>query len=203
MLRVAAVTTGRTGAAVRLFVAVDPGDRFRAELSTRLDAWRAALPIDWVRAENLHVTLRFLGELPEFAVPALGTALRGAAAGHAPLRLQPGGLGAFPHLRAPRVLFLHIASPGGALERLAADVRAAVDPLLPAGERDDGPLRAHLTLARVKRPLTPAQARDLATIEPGAWGPLTVGEVCLMRSVTGRAGPVYSRLLAVALSGGG
>jgi RNA 2',3'-cyclic 3'-phosphodiesterase len=188
---------------VRLFIAVDPGERFRAELSTRLDAWRPQLPIAWVRAENLHVTLRFLGEMPETALPALETALRGAAAGRAPLLLQPGGVGAFPDLRAPRVFFLQMASPGGGLERLAAAVRGAVDPLLPPGARDDRPLRAHLTLARVKQPLTSAQARGLAAIDPGAWGPLTVGEVCLMRSVTGPAGPVYSRLLAVALSGGG
>lgn len=188
---------------MRLFIAVDPGEQFRAELSTRLDAWRARLPVAWVRAGNLHVTLRFLGELPEAALPALEMALRGAVAGHAPFDLQPGGVGAFPDLRAPRVFFLQMASPGGALERLAESVRAAVDPLRPPGECDDQPLRAHLTLARVKRPLTPAQAHELAAIDPGAWDPLTVGVVGLMRSVPGRAGPVYSRLLAAALSGGG
>jgi 2'-5' RNA ligase len=188
---------------VRLFIAVDPGERFRAALSTRLDAWRARLPFAWVRAENLHVTLRFLGELPEEALPALEMALRGAVAGHAPVVLRPGGVGAFPDLRAPRVLFLQMASPGGALERLAESVRAAVDPLLPTGERDDQPLRAHLTLARVKQPLTPAQAREIAVIDPGAWDPLTVGEVRLMLSEPGRAGPVYTSLLVAALSGGG
>lgn len=188
---------------MRLFIAVDPGERFRAELSTRLDVWRARLPVAWVRAGNLHVTLRFLGELPEAALPALEMALHGAVAGHAPFVLQPGGVGAFPDLRAPRVLFLQMTSPGGALERLATAVRAAVDPLLPPGAGDDRPLRAHLTLARVKRPLLPTQARELAAIDPGPWDPLTIGEVCLLRSVPGRSGPVYTRLLAAPLSGGG
>lgn len=188
---------------MRLFIAVDPGERFRAELSTRLDAWRARLPFAWVRAGNLHVTLRFLGELPEELLPVLEMALRGAVAGHAPVVLQPGGVGAFPDLRAPRVLFLQMASSGGALERLAASVRTAVDPLLPPGACDDKPLRAHLTLARVKRPLTPAQARELAALDAGAWDPLTVGEVRLMRSVPGRAGPVYTSLVAASLPGGG
>jgi len=103
---------------VRLFVAVDPGERFRRELSTRLDPWRARLRVAWVAEPNLHVTLRFLGELSEAAVPRLAAALRQAASGHAPLRLQPGRVGAFPSLRAPRVLFLQMES-GGALERLA------------------------------------------------------------------------------------
>jgi len=188
---------------VRLFIAVDPGERFRIELSSRLDAWRARLPLAWVRAANLHVTLRFLGELPEGALPALERALRGAVAGHAPLVLQPGGVGAFPDLRAPRVLFLQMASAGGGLERLAASVRTAVDPLLPPGGGDNKPLRAHLTLARVKRPLTPAQARGLAAIDTGAWAPLTVDDVRLVRSVTGPAGPAYSCLLAVPLPGSG
>lgn len=188
---------------MRLFIAVDPGERFRAELSTRLDAWRARLPLAWVRAANLHLTLRFLGELPEPALPALETALRGAVAGQGPLSLQPGGVGAFPDLRAPRVLFLQMAAPGDALARLATAVRTAVDPLLPPDRRDDRPLHPHLTLARVKQPLTPAQARELAAIAPGAWEPLTVVEVCLMRSVTGPAGPVYTRLFTAALAGGG
>lgn len=185
---------------MRLFVAVDPGGRFRRELSTRLDPWRARLRVAWVAEPNLHVTLRFLGELPEAALPRLEAALRQAAAGHAPLCLRPGRVGAFPNLRAPRVLFLQMES-GGALERLAAAVQVATDPLLPPDQRDSKPFRAHLTLARIKRPLAPSEARELAAVDAGAWEPLPVGEVRLVRSVLGPAGPAYSEILAVPLAG--
>ncbi len=187
---------------MRLFVAVDPGERFRAELSTRLAPWRARLPIAWVRPENLHVTLRFLGDLPETALPGLAAALRATAAAQPAFALHPGRTGAFPDLRDPRVLFLHVGS-GGALERLAAAVRAATDPLLPPGQRDDKPLRAHLTLARIRRPLAPAEARELAAVDAGAWPPLPVRELRLVRSELGREGPTYTGLLAAPLSPAG
>ncbi len=185
---------------MRLFIAVDPGERFRRDLSTRLDAWRARVPIGWVRPENMHLTLAFLGELPETALPELEAALRSAADGSGPFVLRPGEVGAFPSLRSPRVLVLHCDS-GGRLERLASAVRAATDPLLPPAQRDDKPFRAHLTLARIKRPLTPAELRDLAGMRLGEWEPLPIAEVRLVRSVLGRAGPTYTELRAVPLTG--
>jgi len=185
---------------MRLFIAVDPGERFRRDLSSRLDAWRARVSIAWVRPENMHLTLAFLGELPETAPPALQEALRAATAGSGPLVLRPGEVGAFPSLRSPRVLVLHCDS-GGRLERLAAAVRAATDPLLPPGQRDDKPFRSHLTLARIKRPLSPAEQRELAGMRLGEWEPLPIAEVRLVRSVLGPAGPTYTDLCAVPLTG--
>ena len=187
---------------MRLFVAVDPGARFRAELSTRLDAWRGRVRVAWVRAENLHLTLRFLGEMPEEALPELESALRTAVAGHGPLTLRPGAVSAFPHLRQPRVLFLQCDSDG-ALERLAAAVRTATDPLLSAAQRDDQPFRAHLTLARVKQALPADEARLLAGIDLGAWPALGVGEVRLVRSVLRPEGPQYTDQCVIPLPGGG
>ncbi len=184
---------------MRLFVAVHPGERFQRELSRRLDGWRARLPLAWVRPDNLHVTLRFLGELPVASVPPLAAALREAAAGQPSFLLRPGGAGAFPHLRAPRVLFLHLES-GGALERLAAAVRAATDPCLPPERRDDQPFRAHLTLARIREPLPAERARQLAQIDAGAWDPLPVADVRLVSSVLARGGSIYTDEAVVPLA---
>ena len=187
---------------MRLFVAVDPGERFRAQLATRLDVWREQLRIGWVEARNLHLTLRFLGELPAAAAQELAPALRAAAAGRRAFTLQPGRLAAFPHLRDPRVLFLQMRGDG-ALEELAAAVRLATDPLLPPEQRDTKPFRAHLTLARVKRPLSAAEARALAAMDAGAWDPLPVADIRLVRSVLGSGGPVYTELMSVPLLPGG
>ncbi len=184
---------------MRLFVAVDPGERLRRELDTRLDAWRLRLDLAWVRPENLHATLLFLGEQPDGLRPRLETALRAVAARHTPFALRAAGVGGFPRLSSPRVLFLQMDS-GGALERLAADVRATVAPLLAGGLPDDKPFRAHLTLARVKRPLAPAESRLLAGMDLGSWDEERVSELCLVRSELGRGGPRYSDLAVMALA---
>ncbi|MBK6899225.1 MAG: RNA 2',3'-cyclic phosphodiesterase [bacterium] len=110
---------------MRLFVAVDPGERFRAEVSPCLDAWRARWDFGWVRTEQLHVTLRFLGEWPPARLDDLQAALAAAAGETPPLRMSAGGLDAFPGWRRPRVLVLQMES-GGALEALAARIDGAV-----------------------------------------------------------------------------
>lgn len=183
---------------MRLFIAVDPGRQFRTDLDARLDAWRRRLALSWVRPDNLHVTLQFLGEQPAELLPGLEKRLVEVAGRHEPLLLRPGRLGAFPHLRSPRVLFLQMES-GGALERLAADVRAAITPLLGPGAVDDKPFRPHLTLARIKRPLTQAEGRLLVDIDLGAWADLPAAELRLLRSELERAGARYTDMAVVPL----
>ncbi len=176
---------------MRLFVAVDPGERFRRELTTRLGDWPRRLPLAWVRPENWHLTLSFLGDWPPELLPPLREGLAAAAAG-GPFPVRPGAVGAFPDLRRPRVLFLHMEADGR-LERLAAAVRRQVE-LVAAGRQDAKPFRSHLTLARVRRPLPP-RLRDLpARIDLGGWEPLTVADFRLVRSRLGPQGPRYEDL---------
>jgi 2'-5' RNA ligase len=185
---------------VRLFIAVDCGERFRRLLSTQLDAWRAQVNIAWSRPQNWHVTLDFLGEVPPARVPDLRTALLEESPAHAAFSVLPGQLGAFPDLRAPRVLFLHMDS-GGALERLAAGVRRRVDAVLPAGEQDRRkPFRAHLTVARIKRPLKASQTRMLGEIALAPWEPLPVRDFRLVESELRPDGPRYTDLAVFPLA---
>jgi 2'-5' RNA ligase len=176
---------------VRLFVAVDPGERFRDELDTRLDAWRERLRIAWVRPENWHLTLLFLGDWPADRLPALRDALLDEAPAHRAFAVACGGVGAFPNLRSPRVLFLHLES-GGALERLAAGVRSRVAAAIPDGPRDEKPFRAHLTLARVKRPLPPRTRGLPAAMDLGSWEPWPVRDYRLVQSELRPAGARYT-----------
>jgi len=134
---------------VRLFVSVDPGERFRAEVSPCLDAWRARWDLGWARTEQLHVTLRFLGEWPPERIDVLRAALAAAAGETPPFSMQAGGLEAFPGWRRPRVLFLQMES-GGALEALAVRIAGAMARRCPGLGATAGGFRAHLTLARFR-----------------------------------------------------
>jgi 2'-5' RNA ligase len=166
---------------VRLFIAANPGEQFRHLLATQLDAWRSQLGIAWSRPQTWHLTLDFLGEVPPAKLNSLKEALQAEAAGHPPLAVQPQELGGFPNLQRPRVLFLHMASDG-ALEKLAAGVRQRVDEALPEGEQDRKPFRAHLTIARIKRPLPASQLKLIPQIQFVPWETLMIDAIHLVKS---------------------
>ncbi len=187
---------------MRLFVAVDQGERLRSTLATALDTWRRRWDLNWVRPENLHVTLRFLGEQPEGALPALNAALRGAAGAHTGFAMVSGGLGVFPGWRRPRVLFLQLAG-NGELEALARSVNTAIDERLGEDPARRQAFRAHLTLARIKRPLGATAIEDLRALAPPAPQPIPVREIRLIESRLGRHGPQYTTRRVFPLAGAG
>jgi 2'-5' RNA ligase len=101
----------------------------------------------WVAQEQLHLTLSFLGELEEAAIPRLTGALSGI---HAPgFELRSAGTGCFPNPRLPRILWVGLA-PEPLLISLASLVRKAV--LSCDIPQEDRPFSAHITLARLKQP---------------------------------------------------
>lgn len=165
---------------MRLFVAVSPGRRFTEELTSRLAEWTGRLDVRWTRPETWHLTLSFLGEWPADRAAPLIERLS-AAIESEPLRLVPGPLAGFPDLRRPRVLFVQMEG-GGQLAALAAQVRGAVDQAWPEGPQDRRPFRPHLTLARIRRPLTAGDINLLQDIDLSDLPQETVERVQLIRS---------------------
>jgi RNA 2',3'-cyclic 3'-phosphodiesterase len=166
---------------MRLFVAVNPPSQLCCDLDTRLDTVRARLPLAWTAPQAWHLTLMFLGEWPADRLDPLRSALQEAVAGQASFEVAPGGVGAFPSLRRPRVLFLHLDG-GDPLRRLTGAVRTAVDAVWPDGPQDHKPLRPHLTLARVKQPLGGPELAQASRLDLGTFEPFTVTEARLMSS---------------------
>src|SRR5262245_6799886 len=99
----------------------------RAQATVRRDARDA--DVRWADREQLHVTLKFLGAVPDDRVAALSSALDAAVADLAPVALEVAGLGAFPGPTRPRVLWVGIRTGAGELARLAAAVDRALAPL--------------------------------------------------------------------------
>jgi 2'-5' RNA ligase len=134
---------------VRLFVAVIPPDA--VQRAAHDAAARLARPHDgvgWVKRENLHFTLRFLGEVDDPAPVA--AAADEAAAAHPSFEAELGGAGAFPSPRRARVLWLAMARGGDALKAVAQALdRALVARGFPAADR---PFAPHLTIGRVREP---------------------------------------------------
>src|SRR5438067_6458799 len=184
---------------MRLFVAV-PLPR---ELTDRAAAlFPEALPgLKPVRPELMHVTLAFLGWTADDRLPEVVEAARAATVGQPAFDLTFGRAGRFPASGRPRVAWLGVADGGPALEAIAALVSGELRAR--ALRFDERPFAPHLTLARVARDASAAEARAIgAMIErlPDLQLRTRVDRIAVVQSVLSRKGPRYTELAEAALA---
>jgi 2'-5' RNA ligase len=180
---------------VRAFLAVElPGD-VRSAVVRVADTLRRVVPgrARWVPSENVHLTLKFLGNVPEEGLMRLLRALVPRVAKTQPFEVALGGVGAFPNARAARVLWVGIADGASELARLARHLDAAT---ARAGvPRERRPYHGHLTLARLREPARVPVER----VDPPDPLRFTVEEVVLFRSDNEDGGPRYTLLARLPL----
>jgi 2'-5' RNA ligase len=179
---------------MRLFLAVNLPEGVRRELYRRSRVIREAAPsVAWVRADLLHFTVRFLGEVSEEGLAPLLDEVGRAVATRRVFDVELSGVGAFPSMDVPRVIWAGVAQ-GGELRALASAVEGALQQLGFEGESKE--FVPHLTLGRVKRPLPASERRALASAarEFKAYLGVRVTHVDLMKSVLRPDGPQYTLL---------
>jgi 2'-5' RNA ligase len=187
---------------MRTFLAIDVGDAVRAEaarviqaLSVKIEAVTTPPKVVWVKPAALHLTLRFIGEIDEAAVPDLCERLAPPIA-MAPFDVEWRGIGAFPSTRHPRSLWLGVVSGGGWLGELEAEVTRRLTGVLDPVAR---PLLPHLTLGRIKMAGAGMDwPKVLQKIEVrNARSP--VDRISLYRSQLSSRGPHYTELVSAPL----
>jgi 2'-5' RNA ligase len=156
--------------------------------------------VRWVDPAQLHLTLQFLGQVPDAQAAEIGAQLVPVAARHPAIELAAAGLGAFPTLRRARVVWAGLTGGVAELAALAREVGTALEPLGFVPEAR--PFRAHVTLGRVRSPhglgrLSRALERGGAA-EFGAW---TVHDVVLYQSRLRPTGAVYEAIARAPLRG--
>lgn len=190
---------------LRLFVALElPPDVLRALVAVQRDL-RTQFPgraARWVRPEGIHLTLKFLGDVPSDQVADLGSALRAAAEGRAPFDLQAGGVGVYPNPKRARVVWAGVSGDLDALRNLKTAVEEHIAPLgYPTETRRFSP---HLTLARASRRATNAEKEALgALVESSDVGHLAswkAESVYLIRSQLKPGGAIYTPLAEAGLT---
>jgi 2'-5' RNA ligase len=146
----------------RVFVAIELPAPVRRKLIEHIDRLRILLPDErasWVPEENLHLTLKFLGDVPIPKIELVAQATQSAAELVEPFELIVGGGGAFPTTGQPRVLWIGIEDSSGRLGLLHQTLEAACEK---AGfAREQRPFHPHLTIARLRKP---QGSRHLATM---------------------------------------
>lgn len=182
---------------VRLFVACEVPDDVReaiANVITQLRE-RSGNAVRWLRPEGIHVTLKFLGEVPQKKLPAIKIAIQEAVLRHHPFNLEVANIGSFGGREGLRIMWVGVAGDVLRLEALARDVNRALSVV--GFEPERRPFRPHLTLGRVRDEVS---TRSRAEIEvavgkthapPVAW---RTGQVSLMRSRLTAQGAFYDVL---------
>ena len=176
---------------VRAFVAVRVPGLVADELENFLAELRPLAAIRWVRREQFHITLKFLGEVERSVIEQVKDSLETMKYFDA-FRIELDRVGAFPNLSVPRVLWLAGEKGASELGRLARKVNDVLCDDVGL-EREKKRFQAHLTLARLKDADLPEElVRKLGEVPVISW---ECGELVLMRSQLTPRGPIYSQLL--------
>jgi RNA 2',3'-cyclic 3'-phosphodiesterase len=181
---------------VRVFVAVFPPPEVREALAGAARRLPVKGNVRLTAPANVHLTLEFLGDVPEDDVGHVARALEPVREGHAPFEAAISGFGAFPSPGRARILWAGIGEGSENLRALARDVEERLAPL--GFEREARPYHPHLTLGRARG--RPVALQDTEVSPPVAG--FLVRQVELVESVLGEAGATYSTLEAYPLSEG-
>ncbi len=183
---------------MRLFAALPIPEPARSEVSHLLQRLRGGdWPVRWVYEDNIHLTLKFFGEVPAERLDVIAEALQIAVPGTGPLALSLSEPGVFPNLRRPRIVWLGVAAPA-ALELLQDRLERRADAL---GFPPEGaPYHPHLTLGRVREGHRLPE-RAIEQLQAG-YQPLSflVEQLVLYESIAGRGAPTYAARVSLELA---
>ena len=179
---------------MRAFIGIGLSDDARAALA-RLQGklGESGADVKWAAPALLHVTLKFLDEITEAQRQSVETLLRRLAEGEQVFTLGLAGVGAFPSVRAPRVVWVGLSEGRDALARIAATIETGGRAI--GVRREERPFSPHLTLGRVRSPRSlAALTQRLGAIEWPPPPPWRVASLRLYHSVLGSGGPTYTVL---------
>jgi len=190
---------------VRAFLAVRLPREVTASLARLIDqaVGRRIDGIRPVKPENMHLTIRFFGNVDAPRVEPLIAAIRQSARSIRPFTLSLGGVGAYPNVRNARVFCVELQDGLAPLQ----DTRRRIDDALArvAFERDPREFRPHVTIARIRDRASRADRRkatdSLFSVKFDSSSPIPVQRICLMRSVLLPSGAEYSTLAEIPLGG--
>ena len=188
---------------VRSFVAIELPDEARkglARLRRELERDEHRF-VKWVDPGGIHLTLKFLGNIPSGRVTEITGALEQAVRGISAFHLEISGVGTFPSLKQVRVFWVGVGGEVEKLSRLQQNVDSALAAL--GFAKEERPFVAHLTLARIREGTSPAERRAFGELVGSSSFeekyPVEVEAVRLMRSQLTPSGAIYTCLSVVEL----
>lgn len=188
---------------IRAFIAIDLSSEIQHRLDEVVQNYKTQLtniPIRWIAAKNIHLTLKFLGDVSLSNLDILTDMIQAEISGHRQFDISVGGSGAFPSIRQPRIIWIGVEAPPE-LTAIQNGIEAITGRL--GYVRDERPFSPHLTLGRVARNATSqdikAISKALETNKVGFLGATCVEKVHLYRSDLQPTGAVYTQIFSSSL----
>ena len=193
--------------AIRAFIAIElPATILHqlGEIEARLKPQMPPDCIRWVRPDSIHLTLKFLGQVPSDQIALITSSLKNAMTSQHVFGLEVTGAGCFPDLHHPRVIWVGVKEDGGGhqLQHVQRAVESAISPLgYPTEARDFSP---HLTLGRLARDVRTLDLKKVGDVigasQVGSLGRWDVTNVALIKSDLRPTGAVYTVLARAPLA---
>jgi len=189
---------------MRVFIAIELSQQTLDAIEKQTARLRQTVGDDsirWVPAQNMHLTLKFIGDIATSHVDFLKQMLTREAAAHPQFDMQIGGLGSFPNSRMPRILWIGLHAPA----ELASLHKSIETGALRLGyEKEEHPFSPHLTIGRARQNVKPTELSKvraaLDTIQLGDIATARVDSVHLFKSDLQPGGSVYTKLFSAPLS---
>mgnify|MGYP003565590313 CR=1 FL=1 len=193
---------------VRAFIAIKLPEAIIQRLADQIQNIKDLVPhgvVRWVRKENLHLTLKFLGNATPTDIGNISASMQFLAEEYTAFDLEITSFGCFPKIKYPRTLWIDIREPSGALQKLQSAIE---DSLEGHGfPREQRRFHPHLTIGRVNRNVQRTDRLELgqclAEVKVGYIGTVHVRDFVLMKSDLRPSGAVYSQLSSVSLKEAG
>jgi 2'-5' RNA ligase len=155
--------------------------------------------IRWVRAENIHLTLKFLGDIEEIKINEIAEAVSKTAEQHSPISLKAKGIGVFPGIKRPHVLWVGLS---GQLEALIKLQQTLDENLIALGfSSEERPFKGHLTMGRIKDRIDVKKLGDaLMAFRRFESETFTTGQIILYKSELTPSGAIYTKLASASIN---
>lgn len=179
---------------MRCFLAIELDDQLKERLWELIDRWRPLkAPVKWVERENLHLTIKFLGQFPDDQIESLSQQLRDACLSLRPFLFYLEGTGVFPDWKRPRVLWVGVkdGEPLKLVHRTVEDITSRF-----GAEREERPFHPHITIGRVREPYgVQSLMEEVRKLRDESFGAVRADHLSLFESRLTGQGPIY-RLIA-------
>lgn len=186
---------------MRCFISIAIPEDIKKGMSAIQDRLKkTGADVSWTKPDGMHLTLQFLGEIEEKRITKIETAMNIACAGINPFSLDVSGIGVFPDIRRPRVVWIGLNENGNNLTKMQRGIENQLAEIgFPAEKRRFTP---HITLGRVKSNSNLSQLLKIIDEEKNAEiGSFSVSGVHLMKSDLRPEGAVYTELYLLGLKG--
>jgi 2'-5' RNA ligase len=176
---------------VRTFLGIELPKQVRENIDSIIqEEKRKSLPVKWVARENLHVTLKFLGEIHEGQQDTILPIIRSVCAKHKPFEMNIQGIGCFPNSRNPRVLWIGVSTGADMLTGLAMDLEQNLSTL---GFKKEKRFHPHVTIGRTRKPCHPDEVLKREFTSEIFF----IKDITFFKSTLTPAGPIYTSLARI------